>query len=337
MSESAAFIGKVAACIPTTGKNPERLSRAVQSILARQQSRDVTIYLVDNSLNGVEAPEGVTHHLYPGANIGVAGALELVRRLSNAEFLWSFQDDAEILCDNLTPLLTMMREQPTLGAITPVIDRNGIVPANLRAGFEVAGDRAPAIVTWPETDIPISDVDPDREFAYVFSCGTLYREAALADVGGFRLEFYPLGHIDVDVGLRLREAGWSSKVCPGARISHAKSGSTTPALGRVVSRLNTPLIRQPTYPPELSKDVRAVLDGAVIRRMSHLFLEVASEYEEELRRVHSHYENEIIGMRRTLSWRVTTPLRLIYRTTERAFAGLRLMIAKLNSFSRGDG
>ena len=322
-------ISPVAVCLPTVGAHGGRLKRSVASILRFHDSKELEIYLIDNSPNGVEPIEGVAHHIRPGANIGVAGSLELVRRRSEANFLWSFQDDVELLCDNLTPLLTLMREQPNLGAVTPVIDRDGMVPANLRAGFELKVDQEVTLVTWPPSDIPISRVDPDLEFSYVFSSGTLYRETALAQVGGFNLNFYPLGHIDVDIGLRLSDAGWSARVCPDARIAHVKSGSTTPALGRVMSRLNSPLIRQTPGNLLLDRDVSNLFSDEVVRRMSHLFLEVAREYEGELLKANEQHEKEITAMRRTLSWRVTIPLRLIFRFMVTVLRWLRAARVKL--------
>jgi GT2 family glycosyltransferase len=330
-------VNPVAICLPTVGAHEGRLKRSVASILRFQKTSEVEIYLIDNSPDGVESIEGVAHHIRPGANLGLAGSLEMVRRRSKAEFLWSFQDDVELLCDNLAPLLTLMREQPNLGAVTPVIDRDGMVPANLRAGFEVMGEQGTTLVTWPSSDIPISQVDPDLEFSYVFSSGTLYRAIALAQVGGFNLNPYPLGHIDVDIGLRLSDAGWSAKVCPDARIAHAKSGSTTPALGRVVSRLNSPLMRKTSGTFSFDQDVSALFSDEVVRRMSHLFLEVAGEYEGELRKADERYESEITAMRRTLSWRVTLPLRLVFRFMVIVLRGLRATRAKLVSPRNGDG
>lgn len=75
--------------------------------------------------------------------------------------------------------------------------------------------------------------EPSHEIFAVSATAALYRRRALDDVGPFdtRLESY---YEDVDLGVRLRAAGWTARTVPAARCFHA--GSTTGS-ARPVQRL----------------------------------------------------------------------------------------------------
>lgn len=305
---------RVAVCLPTLGRDVDGLDRCVRSLADQVRGEELEIFLIDNSMYGIPQLAGVTHHLHFGVNMGFVGAMELVRNSTKAEFLWAIQDDTEALDGCLGALLEQMESSRELGALTPIVDRGNGFVSDHRGGFRVAKP-APASPwdLWPSDPIWIQDVPVDLNLGFVFSSGTLYRQRALEEIGGFRQELYPLTHVDVDTGLRLTACGWSSSVCSQARIHHSKSGSTTHALFRVTSRLNLPLIKGDAQreTPKVHLDLNEW--RPLVERMSHLFYLVAMEYEQDLVNQRAAAQREIDTYRKSLSWRLTAPARALSR------------------------
>jgi GT2 family glycosyltransferase len=118
---------RIIAVIPTLGRNPERLSAAINSI-KQFTHQEFRLIVIDNSYEAnlrLEA-EGV-EIVHMGVNVGWVGALEYVRRNFDFDYLWSIQDDMTLLNDVLTVPSREMAGNSRLGAITPLALRDGLL------------------------------------------------------------------------------------------------------------------------------------------------------------------------------------------------------------------
>jgi len=310
---------EVTVCLPTLGRDASRLRRCVDSVKAQSDCAKLDIVLVDNSLNGIERIDGVSHHRFFGINLGYVGSIEIVRRSTKAPYLWAVQDDMVAFDGTLRHLLKRMASEPDLGAISPIIDDGGgATMISRRAGFRRSTSRGgrPWEI-WPKRPISVDEVDPSQNFDFVFSSGTLYRMAALNEIGGFRTEMYPLTHVDIDIGYRLNESGWRSRVCPEAVMHHKKGGSTRQTLLRVSSRLNTPLLDEMTVKTRAKEEIDLNEWRPMVERMSHLFYLLAEDYEQQLKSVRADSTAEIKLMQESWSWRITRPLRWCWNILSR--------------------
>ena len=79
------------------------------------------------------------------------------------------------------------------------------------------------------------DVDPHvtREVDWVSGCALMLRRSAFEAVGGFDPGYWMFVE-DVDLGYRLRQAGWRVRFVPDARVVHAVGASTQQRRGRMV-------------------------------------------------------------------------------------------------------
>lgn len=298
-------------CIPTLGRNPARLKNAVESVRRQAPSRAVKVVVIDNSPDSVVSADLADEVVATGVNLGFVGALEYVFRHYPADFLWSVQDDMVLLGDCLGPMLEMAKENPRAGAISPVQDWNGVQPARARAGFW--DPSYPADFPWkafPDVDTPLDQLDVNHNFLYVFSSGTLYRSEALTQIGGMNLALFPLGHVDIDLGVRLTSFGRTSMICKDARIHHEKGGSTPNALGHVLSELNrVEILRGPTN-PHVDDLLGLGYWRPMVARMSHLVVELGERLEASEQALDST-TSELARVKRSLDWRIGAPRRFL--------------------------
>jgi GT2 family glycosyltransferase len=283
---------KVLAVVPTLGRDVDRLNRAIQSLRAHSGACESQILVVNNSgLPSIAGLDDVDHVYSPGVNLGYVGALEAARRRFPCEFLWSIQDDMTLANDVLAALLAAMSRSDRLGVMSPVLVRSGVVPARTRAGVFTNPERT----RWenhPPVDTPPAQLPADVEYSFVSGSGALFRSEALADIGGFDLDLYPLMHVDVDVCARLIANGWEIRLDPQAHIDHQIQGSTPGILGRTLDRRNRPVV-------EARLEGRGPCDAhgfdpvdpdvllSVARRASFLFLDVSREAEDRLEEINS--------------------------------------------------
>lgn len=275
----------VVAVVPTLGHDLSRLEAAIASVHEHTRHPRLTIVVVNNSADPLSRPlTGVDVVVTPGLNLGYVGSLEYVRRAFPADHLWPVQDDVTLENDVLGILLDRLNRDTRLAVASPVLVRDGIVPKHSRAGIFANPERT-RWTNYPFEDTPVGEIDATHDWCFVAGSGALYRASALAEIGGYDLDLYPLTNVDVDVSLRLRQHGHTLALVPEARIRHEVRGSTPKLLANVLYRRHTPFVQAnlergfadlPTPPapvPPVPEDIR----DAVARRASHLFIEVARE------------------------------------------------------------
>jgi GT2 family glycosyltransferase len=325
---------KVVAVIPSLGRNIDRLNGAIGSIRNTSSELELQIVVVNNSpVDLTQKAVGADRILNPGLNLGYVGALEWVRQSLTSEYFWVVQDDMTLTNDVLGALLTRMEEDENLAVLSPLLVRDGIVPARTRAGVFIDSTKT----TWenvPFADTAIEDWEQIHGLMFVSGSGALYRSTALAAVGGFDVSLFPLMHVDVDLCWRLTEAGYRIDLCPEAHIEHEIQGSTPRMLGELLFELNTKIVArkmarnaETTALPELSIDpeivkkiatkaASLVIDlaqrgDAVVLERDSLIAERDSLMAErdEIRAHRDSLSAERDLLLASTSWRVTRPLR----------------------------
>lgn len=325
---------KVIAVIPSLGRNIDRLNRAIGSIRNTSSELELQIVVVNNSQSELtQKAVGADRILSPGLNLGYVGALEWVRQSLTSDYLWVVQDDMTLTNDVLGELLTRMEADENLAALSPLLVRDGIVPARTRAGVFIDSTKT-AWENVPFTDTAIDDWKPIHGLMFVSGSGALYRSTALAAVGGFDVSLFPLMHVDVDLCWRLTEAGYRIDLCAEAHIEHEIQGSTPRMLGELLFELNTKIVSrkmagnpetdaQPelSISPEIVKKIATkaaslVIDlaqrgDAVVVERDSLIVErdslIAERDEIRAHRDSLSAEKELLLA--STSWRVTRPLR----------------------------
>lgn len=304
---------RVLAVLPTLGRDIGRLNDAIESLRTHSSVDAFEILVVNNSgLPTIPGLAPVDHVYSPGVNLGYVGALEVARRRYPCDFLWSIQDDMTLKNDVLTAIVTVMNGAPRLAVASPVLIRDGVIPARTRGGVFTDPQRT-RWEHYPPVDMAPAELPLDADYSFVAGSGALFRSAALTDISGFNLDLYPLLYVDVDVCTRLLANGWELCLEPTAHISHQIQGSTPGVLNRTLGKRNRVVVEQQL----VGRDVDSSLDfdpidtGVlfdVARRASFLFLEVSREAESQLQEVEAQLrgvESQLDGVRHELAALVT--------------------------------
>ncbi len=322
----------VVAMVPTLGRDGDRLSRSLQSVVAQDSDLRISIICVANGADPSAALPPLTTLLMAGLNLGWAGGLSFARSITDAEFLWLVQDDMELDPGCLTALHGALSDDLGLGSVSPVVvDPEGdVLPFSL--GGVLAREGAPRVVEW----LPADKVPPDRlvglnRLDYVASRGTLVRAAAWDAVGGLDAQYYPVIWSDVDLCTALRAGGWTFGVVTTAVARHEQQGSTPSAYGRFLFARNNERfarkwgndLRVPTPQPLPDPAIPAPLLADIAQAASGALGELAAEYGAaraevaELRVELSLARHAIDQLRRSHSWRITAPFRAVRELVRR--------------------
>lgn len=286
---------RIVAVVPTLGRDLERLQSTLISI-ERFTSQEITLLVIDNSYEAnltLSSPS--LEIIHTGINLGWVGALEYVRRNYECDYLWTIQDDMTLENDVLSVLLQEMESDSTLGVITPVAVKDGLLHGRSRGGvINTAGD-------W--RNIPVNSQSPrafsyEGELHFVASSGALWRKSALDAISGFDLSLYPVMHTDVDTCIRLRAAGWKLKISSSAHISHKVGGSTEQILAQTLAQINKVIIdRKQSGATADAKVLENKLDYEflyeITRKSSFLFLDVANVASGRLEKMRRELNNEV--------------------------------------------
>jgi GT2 family glycosyltransferase len=207
--------------VVVTWRSGGRVLRCLER-LAEQQPSERTI-VVDNAsgddtVDGVRARFPSVAVLELPANRGFGAAVNAGAAVGGSEALVLVNDDVEVDAGFLEAILQPLRDDPGCGmvaAMTLVPGRDGV------DGFGI------------ELDVTLSAYNrlrhgspTDRRGRLAMPSGGLaaYRRAAFDQVGGFDERLFAYGE-DVDLGLRLRLAGWSAAEAGDARGIHEGGAS----------------------------------------------------------------------------------------------------------------
>ena len=160
-----------------------------------------------------------------GANAGVERTTAPYVVVANA--------DTRFAPDALTMLAEAIARADDIGAAGPQVRYpDGRLQASART-FPTLGQAAGHALLglwWPNNPWTRSyrqaDADPDepRDVDWLSGCALMLRRAAFDDVGGFDPGYWMYVE-DVDLGFRLREAGWRVRFEPASRVEHEVGAS----------------------------------------------------------------------------------------------------------------
>ena len=209
-------------CILIVSYQSQQHLPRVWAALERQTYRDVEIILIDNASDEPPAPPPGVRLIANSANVGFAAANNQGAALTQAEYLVLLNPDAFPEPGWLAALVEAADRWPEAAAFgsTQLMDDD---PSRLDGAGDVYhasgipyrggyGQKRPARLAEGECFAPCA-------------AAALYRRAAFLEVGGFPAHFFAYGE-DVDLGFRLRLAGWTCRQVPEAVVRHVGSASS---------------------------------------------------------------------------------------------------------------
>lgn len=193
---------------------------------ADRHGLDVDVIVVDNASTDGTAER--LKHDYPAVrvllnrkNLGFAGGNNVGIRTAldqGADYVFLLNHDTEVALDFLTEAVRVAQADEKIAAVQsllllhPAKDLiNSAGNAIHFLGFGYCRDYRRPAAGWRHTGI--------REIAYASGAAVLYRASALRSVGLFDEELF-LYHEDLDLGWRLRLAGFSDVLAPHSIVYH---------------------------------------------------------------------------------------------------------------------
>ncbi len=188
--------------------------------------------------NGVEGLRSID----PRVNLGLAAGLNLARESARGELLVLVQDDAEIEAGWLEALVSAADANPDAGAVGGLVcwpDGERVQTAGLVLWADCSHSEV-GLGTWP------GEWDRREPFAvdYCSSSSLLVRANAWDEIGGPDDAFFPAGHVDADLAMRIRRSGRAVLVEPRARSRHRRGASSTKPFKRFIAVRNAELFRE---------------------------------------------------------------------------------------------
>lgn len=220
------------------------LERCLRSLEPEARRGTADVWVVDNaSTDG--SPDLVRERfdwvklIASEENLGFGRAVNLVARQTDGEWVAPANADVALRPGALDALIAAGERDPSAGAIAPrlvlpdgetqhsvyafpsipfaLVVQSGAVRLSRRLG-----DRMQLIGYWDSTRA--------RRVPWAIAAFLLVRRTAWDEIGGFDERQWMYAE-DLDLGWRLKQAGWATRYEPAAAIEHESSASTTQAWG----------------------------------------------------------------------------------------------------------
>ena len=193
--------------------------------LARSTFADFACVVADNgssdgSVDALRLPDARFSLRDMGANLGFAAANNRVAQASGAELFACLNPDARpdpAWLGALVEAADAHAGAASFGSVQLRLDEPDVLDG-LGDCWHLAGVAWRAREGQPATDLP-----GDGPILAPCGAAALYRRDVFLEHGGFEERFFCYAE-DVDLGLRLQRAGWSSWRASGSVIRHAGSG-----------------------------------------------------------------------------------------------------------------
>jgi N-acetylglucosaminyl-diphospho-decaprenol L-rhamnosyltransferase len=221
----------------------ELLDACLRSLEDHVAAGRAEVWVVDNgSIDGSGALVRDRHpwaHLLEGTNVGFGGAVNRVAACTGTPWIAAANADVEITDGALEALLRAGAAHPSAGAVAPqLVLGDGQVQHSVHP-FPTLALTLLFNLGLPQAIPPLGDRltiegrwDPTRPRYVDWALGAfvLMRRVAFDAVGGFDPRQWMYAE-DLDLGWRLREAGWRTWFEPSALVLHAGAASTSQAWG----------------------------------------------------------------------------------------------------------
>ena len=217
----------------------EYLARCVQSVVDGAGAIDVDVLVIDNDSHDGSAQLAAarTHQIRVvenATNVGLSAAWNQGARLVDAPWLLFLNPDTEVVGGDLAALVRAGDARPDVALLGPVIrnpdgtiyESGRVFPGVVQAvGHAFLGPFLPGnrfTRAYRQTDW---DRMTEREVDWVSGAAMLIRRSAFEQVGGFDEQFWLYGE-ELDLGTRLRDAGWKVLATPALEVMHVGGVST---------------------------------------------------------------------------------------------------------------
>jgi N-acetylglucosaminyl-diphospho-decaprenol L-rhamnosyltransferase len=207
------------------------LGPCLDSVRRASAGRDWETLVVDNASED-GSPEAVAREhpeaklVRSGANVGFGRANNAAWRRTRTPFVLFLNPDTRIVDGAVDVLLRTMEEKEGAGACGPLLvreDGSFQVSFGGRVGFFRELVQKTALNAWSRRRL--GRLPRLREADWVSGACLLVRREVLERLAGFDEDFF-LYFEDIDLCLRMREAGWKVLFVPQARVVHLGGGAT---------------------------------------------------------------------------------------------------------------
>lgn len=213
---------------------PELLRRCVRSVLDRSTYPNLTVRLLDNGsaepatavLVEELASDARVHTLRDERAFNFAALNNAALAASDADFAVFLNNDTEVITEDWVEGLLEEAARPEVGAVAPLLLYPGGEVQHAGAALGLHGYAGhPFAGLAPEAETPFgSATDGTRNWLAVTAACMIVEREKLDAVGGFDESFVVAGN-DVDLCLRLTEAGHRSLCVPHVELLHDESQS----------------------------------------------------------------------------------------------------------------
>jgi len=215
------------------------LRQCLESVYQDSTGSDAEVIIVDN--NSEDGSAEMVEQEFPQSklirnpsNYGFAKAVNIGIRASSSAFCLLLNSDAVLLQGALESLLACAASHPEAGAVGGLtVDSNGM-PDRFAVGRKATLWRVFCHGTglahlfggrYPFSGLySYSHMDELNEVEWASGAFLLLRKEAVAGVGLLDERYFMYGE-DLDLCMRLREAGWKAYHLPAARVIHAGGAS----------------------------------------------------------------------------------------------------------------
>jgi GT2 family glycosyltransferase len=168
--------------------------------------------------------------------LGVHGARNAAIKVVNAPIVAFFDDDVRVGTDWVETLMPYYAD-PAVGGVGGYVQHPGCDRLSVRLLRPILGMSSRRYrIDWggfhtlPFSSHPVIDQPAD----WLSGCNMSYRMGALAAAGQFDEAYGNYGYDDVDIGLRVRRAGWKLVTSKKLAVVHNPSPVNRPALSDLV-------------------------------------------------------------------------------------------------------
>ena len=212
------------------------LERCLASLRADVDAGLAEVWVVDNASSdgSVSVVPDWANVMALTENVGFGAAVDLVAERTASPWLVAANADVAVRPAALERLLGAAR--PDDGAVAPRLilpdgsTQHSVYPFP-SVGFTAAFNAG--LATWAGETLCLEGFwDPEvaRRVPWAIAAFLLLRRGAFAQAGGFGAERFMYAE-DLDLGWRLRQAGWHTRYEPGAEVEHESAASTSAAWG----------------------------------------------------------------------------------------------------------
>jgi N-acetylglucosaminyl-diphospho-decaprenol L-rhamnosyltransferase len=213
--DGAPSVAVVVVCHNSAADAPRLLAALGEQLQPRDEVAVVDNASTDGTAAAARAALPSAQVIEAGANLGFAGGCHVGARATGAPLLLFLNPDAVPAAGCVEALRAVASERPRWGAWQALVTLPDGQRVNTAGnlvhwlGFGWAGGLGRAV----------DEVHGPREVGFASGAALVVRREAWDPAGGFFEPYFMYGE-DLDLGLRLRLAGWESGVVPGARVAH---------------------------------------------------------------------------------------------------------------------